>query len=63
MRKKIAKIGDVVDTPYGKGRVVRGEDHGKKLKARGSKWVFLFFPENLYNRVILMCSSEVFISE
>lgn len=54
----MARIGDVVMTPRGKGRVVRGSDW-RKPPARGGKWVFLFFPERLHNRVICFHPSEI----
>lgn len=54
------RIGDVVMTPKGWGRIVRGSEW-KKPPARGGKWVFLFRPEHLHNRVIRFHPTEISI--
>lgn len=54
----MARIGDVVTTFLGEGRVVRGSDF-RKPPARGGKWVFLFHPKVMSNRVICFHPSEV----
>jgi hypothetical protein len=54
----MAKIGDTVETPQGKGRVVRGSTYDKP-PAHGGHWVFLFYPADLNNRVICYHRSQV----
>lgn len=58
MPRRNPRIGDVVETPLGQGRVCLGAAHGKP-PARGGKWVFLFWPEHLHNRVICFHPSQV----
>lgn len=53
------KVGDLVILHGRKeGRIVRGSAHGKP-PARGGHWVFLFFPDDPSNRVVLCRPSEL----
>jgi hypothetical protein len=56
------KVGDIVMTAQGEGRIVRGSNHAKP-PARGGHWVYLFFPPNIQNRVILYRPCELRLRE
>jgi hypothetical protein len=52
------RIGDIVLTPRGRGRIVKGALY-RKPRAPGCHWVFLFYPSDITNRVIAFRPSEL----
>jgi hypothetical protein len=54
------KVGDVVETPNGLGRIVDGTAWRKPTRrSRTGHWVFLFNPPVMANRVICYSEGEV----
>jgi hypothetical protein len=52
------RIGDYVQTPQGKGHIVKGSTYALP-PARGKHWVFLSYPADPTNRIILFRPSEL----
>lgn len=54
------KIGDVVQTPHGKGRIVQASVYDlPPTPSRSWKYVFLFYPQHIEERILLFHASEI----